>query len=335
VCEATDAEAARQVAERMREQLAAPVLLESGAQVAASASIGLATSPPRDAVDLVSLADVAMYAAKSSGAGVVTYDDRLADATARRDVLRSGLAAALGDGGIGVRYLRVVELDDPSRTSGLDAVPAWHHPELGPLPSRELLAAARDAGIEPDLERHLLTRACGDLRRLLDAGAVTPETRVSVTLSPGGLLIHGLPVAVRSALRDHQLTAEALELRVAESSMTPGGSGTVAGLRAVAEMGVGLVVDRFGREPHSLWRLHEMPLTGLRIEAPAVTAPGADRGRLLRSVLAVAGALGLGVVATDVMTAAQAEALLRGGVSRGQGPLFGSAVTVDALLPGG
>ena len=335
VCEATDAEAVMQIAERMRAQLAAPVVLESGAQVGASASIGLATSPPRDAADLVALADVAMYAAKSSGAGVVTYDDRLADASARRGVVRSGLAEALGTGGLGVRYLRVVDLDDATRTSGLDIVPSWHHPDLGPLPSRELRAAARDAGLEPDLERHLLARACLDLRRLLDAGAVGPAVRVSVALSPGGLLSRDLLAVVTTALREHGLAPDTLELRVAESSMTPGGSGTVAVLRSVAELGVGLSVDRFGREPHSLWRLHAMPLTGLRVESPVVTAPGADRRPLLRSVLAVADALGLGVVATDVMTAAQADFLLRGGVARGQGLLFGSAVTVDALLPSG
>jgi len=77
ICERADADAAELVASRIQQSLKEPLDVD-GHVLEVSMSIGVALSPPYDADDLLRLADLAMYRAKSAaGDGVVTYDEGL------------------------------------------------------------------------------------------------------------------------------------------------------------------------------------------------------------------------------------------------------------------
>ena len=67
LCENTDAEDARYIAERLLASLRQPLTID-GREVAVTASIGVATAQPGDtATDLIRRADLSMYTAKRDG----------------------------------------------------------------------------------------------------------------------------------------------------------------------------------------------------------------------------------------------------------------------------
>ncbi len=77
VCEHSSTDQASELAARILEQLAAPVVLGDGASARVGASIGLAVSggEVRGGAELVRRADVALYAAKRAGGGRLAMDE--------------------------------------------------------------------------------------------------------------------------------------------------------------------------------------------------------------------------------------------------------------------
>ncbi len=84
ICEDTVAVDAAAVADRIQDALGRPIDLD-GEHLYASASIGIALSPPYGVPDLLRLADLAMYDSKAAGRGqVTTYEGAETEGAARR-----------------------------------------------------------------------------------------------------------------------------------------------------------------------------------------------------------------------------------------------------------
>jgi sensor c-di-GMP phosphodiesterase-like protein len=113
---------------------------------------------------------------------------------------------------------------------------------------------------------------------------------------------------------------------------------TDAGREALAiarPLGLRIAVDDFGTGHSGLQQLIGLPLDILKIDKsqidPLMKDPTADR--LLRGVVALAGALRVKVIAEGVETREQAFFLRAAGVDAGQGWLWSKAVPPDQLEP--
>jgi sensor c-di-GMP phosphodiesterase-like protein len=111
---------------------------------------------------------------------------------------------------------------------------------------------------------------------------------------------------------------------------------TEAGREALAiarPLGLRIAVDDFGTGHSGLKQLIGLPLDILKIDKsqidPLMKEPSADR--LLRGVVALAGALRVKVIAEGVETREQAFFLRAAGVDAGQGWLWSKAVPPDQL----
>ena len=121
-------------------------------------------------------------------------------------------------------------------------------------------------------------------------------------------------------------------LEVSEAAIN-GGTGLAGPVVArLRELGVQLHLDDFGTGEASLRHLHGLMLQGLKIDRSLVSRISAGAGdlALLRSVLALAGVLGLTVTAEGVETAEQCSLLRALGCQQGQGFLFGAAAEPQA-----
>jgi EAL domain-containing protein (putative c-di-GMP-specific phosphodiesterase class I) len=104
---------------------------------------------------------------------------------------------------------------------------------------------------------------------------------------------------------------------------------------------VGLQLDDFGTGYSSLAALHQFPVGALKIDRSFIaaidTAGGADGDVIVRSTVALAHSLGLGVIAEGIEHPAQLRRLRALGCEYGQGFLFSeplSAAETHALLAG-
>lgn len=137
---------------------------------------------------------------------------------------------------------------------------------------------------------------------------------------------------VAAALLSSGLDAERLELSLAEPAMDAlddDGHLTMAALR---DFGVGLAMDEFGAGACSLSLLRRLPITGLRLSRAlvrGVTVEPEDDA-MVRTLVAMAHALGLSVVADGIETEPQLRFLASCGCDEGQGSYF----TPPLALPG-
>jgi len=289
---------------------------------------GVAPYRPGDtASGLLARADQMTGQARHAGRGrVLTADDSQVGVAQ----LRAGLER---------RELQVVFqpiVDLATRTVvGAEALVRWQHPSRGTVSPADFVPVAEASGLIHQLGEHVLRQACTEAATWLrDAG----EDGFTVTVNVSGqeLARPGYLEQVVSALTDAGLPSSCLVLEVTESSLAADGAAAVECLRALRSLGVGVAVDDFGTGYSSLSRLERLPLDTLKIDRSFVAAMRPDGSApIVSAIVALASALGLGVVAEGVEDPWQAELLRRIGCQRGQGWLFGrpgpAAVVADGL----
>ena len=104
-------------------------------------------------------------------------------------------------------------------------------------------------------------------------------------------------------------------------------------MRELAELGVTLSIDNFGTGDASLACLKDLPAAEVKIDKSFVTSMGSQRGNpaFVRSIIYLAKALDLSVVAEGVETEASAARLAELGCETAQGYYFARPLTKDAF----
>ena len=274
------------------------------------ASIGVCIAPEHglDPNRLLRRADLAMYAAKESRAGIRVYlpdDDR---DTARRLTLMTALRTAIHDGALAVVYQPKV---DPrtGRVVGAEALTRWQHAGQ-PVPADEFIPLAERSGLIRPLTRHVLDIALANCAAWRRAGHLIS---VAVNLSPHIVADPNLPSQVQEALRRYDLPAEALTLEITENGIMADPTNSRRTLDALHELGVKLSIDDFGTGHSSLGRLAHLPIDEVKIDKSFVRHIVTDRNRraVTDAALQLGRALELTVVAEGVEDEAEFDYLRR------------------------
>jgi CheY-like chemotaxis protein len=142
---------------------------------------------------------------------------------------------------------------------------------------------------------------------------------------------------VRAALDAGELEARHLELEITEGTIMHDTETAAAALRALDAMGVALSIDDFGTGYSSLAYLKRFPIETLKVDRSFVTdiTTDADDAAITTTVITMAHALGLKVVAEGVETAEQLAFLRTHDCDSVQGYYFSKPLPVagfDALL---
>ncbi len=334
VCEDTDAAQARQVADDLLTCFEEPLVVH-GDDVHVSASIGVAVTPAASAGDLLRFADTAMYAAKSAGRGRVhVYDQRLSEEVEQRHVLAVELRAALADGGLDMHYQPVVELRT-GRVLGVEALARWSSPVLGAVPPSRFVAAADAAGLSPALDRWAVERALRDVAGLRARGRLPKDAHVAVNLSARNLADPALIDLVVATAAESGTAPELVALEITESAVMGDAHQAVRNLTVLRDKGFQVLVDDFGTGYSSLAYLRDLPITGLKIDRSFVSGTDDDDDgdalAIVASVVDLARAVGVRVVAEGVETERQAALLAGIGCGAAQGWLWGPALPPAAF----
>ena len=116
-------------------------------------------------------------------------------------------------------------------------------------------------------------------------------------------------------------------LEITERTLMVDGPATAASVAALGGMGVALSIDDFGTGYSSLAYLRVLPVDSLKVDAVFVEGLGRRRDdqAIVRAVIELAHALGLGVVAEGVETELQLAELRHLGCDLAQGFRFSRA----------
>ncbi|MCU1593128.1 MAG: diguanylate cyclase/phosphodiesterase with sensor(s) [Frankiales bacterium] len=336
VCEEVDEDAARELAEEVLAALEVPFDLFDAA-VHVSASLGLALSPAPSAGDLLRFADAAMYSAKSAGRRRVrVFDPALAEDVEQRYLLQADLHDALSQDTLALHYQPVVDLAS-GRVVGLEALARWTHPTHGEVPPTRFVPIAEETGLAADLDRWAVRRALREVAHLRDVGAFPLDAHVAVNLSAGHLAEIGLVNLISTAAADADLPPEQVVLEITETSLVDDLDVTIPVLKQLRALGFQVAVDDFGTGYSSLGYLRDLPITTLKIDRSFVNGivEDSDALAIVASVVDLAKAIGLGVVAEGVETQEQADLLLRLGCASAQGWLWSAAISPEQAIAGG
>ncbi|GAA2037594.1 EAL domain-containing protein [Pseudokineococcus marinus] len=323
--EVDSAQHAEEVAARLLDAVGRPVLLD-GRLVAVGASAGLTVSgPDDDAGDLLRRSGTAMYAAERSGRGRTAAFDRSLEARADRLVtLTAELREALVLDQFVVHHQPVVDLVDGAVT-GCEALVRWRHPTRGLLPPGDWLDVAEGSDVVVRRGEQVLRRATADLA---EVARTERPLKLHVDVSGRQLAAAGLVDAVAAALEASGLPPHLVVVELTETHLLEVHGSLLADLSALHRLGVEVSVDDFGTGFSSFAQLVELPVVGVEVDRSFVAgATTDDRARaVVRGVLGLAEALGLGVVAEGVEDPAQAELLRGTGCRSAQGYLWSPPV---------
>ncbi len=296
-----DESEARAVADRIRASLAEPIALE-GMLIEVEAAIGIALQPDhgRHADDLLRLADVAMYVAKETREGVVTYSVQRDRNSADRLSLLGELRQALDDDELELHYQPKVSMAD-SALLGVEALIRWQHPVRGYVPPDEFIPLAERSGIMHLLTEHVLTLSLQQMAKWREQGL---EVMVAANVSLSDLVGGRLRNLVSAGLREYGVPARMLQLEITERVVAQQSEELDEVLLDLNRMGVTLSLDDFGTDYSSLLRLQTLPVDELKIDRAFVSRlPGdAVAVGIVRAVVDLAHALGMPAIAEGVET---------------------------------
>jgi len=291
-------------------------------------SIGVARAPDDGATgeDLMRSVDAALHLAKHKGRNrIVRIDDPLRSALQRRRVIEAELRKALNAGVLDVHYQPIVN-GVTGVIEKVEALARWQHPELGWIPPGEFVPIAEECGLIHRVGQLVLERACTD-------GAAWPGISISVNISSEQLRRGDLVTVVMDALRLSGLPARQLELEVTETALIGDEAAANAQLRAVQALGIKLALDDFGTGYSSLIYLRRFDFDLLKIDRGFIKDVETEQeaSSLVLSIISLAHALGLDVVAEGVETVEQQQFLARAHCNYLQGYLFAKPMPSEAL----
>ncbi|HEX5994421.1 MAG TPA: GGDEF domain-containing phosphodiesterase [Jiangellales bacterium] len=297
------------------------------------AGVALSTARERDLDALVAQADLAVSWARGSYRPVQVYVPETASGTRRRRDLLAALYATLRGprrhDELAVLYQPQVELAT-NRLVGVEALIRWTHPQWGPVPTDELIAAIEPSDVMRLLTVHIVDRVTGQLAAWNRSGF---QIRAAVNVSVTDLHDDRFPDRVGETLHARRLPPSQLTIEITEGVLVTNEKRVIAAAGAITAMGIGLSLDDFGTGYASLQQLRQLPLTEVKVDQSYVrgmTAGPAEQG-IIAGVHQFAKALGLGMVAEGVEDAATAAALAELPGTVGQGYYFGKPMPPGEL----
>ncbi len=301
-----------------------------GSRCIIGASIGVAVSPGdgRTSEDLIRNADLALYAAKGTGRGRVTFfSNELLQIAEDKRLLENDLRDALARGEMQVYYQPIVNARNDT-TTGVEALVRWHHPVRGSISPALFIPIAEEANLIGPLGEWVLRKACED------AAGWPGKLRVAVNVSPIQFASGALPAIVTSALATSGLAPERLELEITEGVFLSDSAESDTMFATLKDIGVRLALDDFGTGYSSLGYLRTAPFDKIKIDQSfvrAATLPGSRNGAIIAAIVALAEALGMETTAEGVESQDQLTLIRELHVSHIQGHIYSKAITSTEL----
>jgi diguanylate cyclase (GGDEF)-like protein/PAS domain S-box-containing protein len=304
-----------------------------GVEQLIGASIGIALIPEDGSSgdELLRLADLAMYEAKSSGRNrFCFFSPRMNQVAQLNAGVESDLREALNGDQLFLEYQPIVDIATGSYV-GLEALLRWQHPVRGRLVPADFIRVANDSGLIGRIGQWVVGKACAQIAEFSASGINLPH--VAVNVSPKQFQYSNICAEILDQIARHEIGSGRLSIEITEELLLDHNEEIHEQLATLRAAGVGISIDDFGTGYSSLQYLRDLPATRLKIDQTFISRiekSSADRA-IISTIAHLAHALNMRVVAEGVENEAQFALLRASGCDEVQGYLLGRPLTVVEL----
>jgi diguanylate cyclase (GGDEF)-like protein/PAS domain S-box-containing protein len=324
-------EVARRIEAFMRDVFAAPFQIE-GREVRIAAKAGLAVFPEdgKDADALVRNAEAALKRAKETGERYLFYAPEINARVSEQVDLESRLRKAVEQGELFLHYQPKYDLATRNLV-GVEALMRWRSPDGGLISPVRFVPVLEQTGLIFEAGQQVLSAAKRAHHDWKARGLNAP--RIAVNVSALQLRRKTFVADVREALGDIGDDGGGVDLEVTESLLMTDVDESIEKLRALRALGLRMALDDFGTGYSSLAYLSKLPLDTLKIDRSFVhgMTENADYTSIISTIISLAQALRLKVIAEGVETEQQAQLLRLLRCDQVQGYLFSPPVPAEKL----
>ncbi|MCU7795767.1 MAG: bifunctional diguanylate cyclase/phosphodiesterase [Candidatus Thiodiazotropha sp. (ex Myrtea spinifera)] len=326
---------ARDVAEKLRQALNQPVLLD-GHEYVITPSIGVVLLPSEgtNADDLLRQADTAMYRAKASGRNTIRFfhpsmqaevNDRLRVGKELRQAIERGELELYLQPQVDVEFACIV---------GAEALIRWNHPVRGLLAPAAFISHAEELGLIGEIGEWTLREGFSILQRLLKERPCHGLESLAINISPRHFRSPLFLSRLKALMQEFNMPAHRIELEITENLLLEDVEEAVVKMDAVKALGVRFAIDDFGTGFSSLAYLKRLPVGRLKIDRSFITDVNTDthNAAIVETILAMAKIQQLAVTAEGVEQIEEKTWLMDRGCSHIQGYLYSRPLTVDGFI---
>ncbi len=296
-----------------------------------SLSIGIAVYPfgGTNSTTLLQRADIAMYSAKEKGNNAVCiYDESLSQIITRRLRLEQDLPNAIENNELFLLYQPQID-SKAGKVIGAEALIRWQHPQLGLISPFEFIPIAEETSQIISIGKWTLQKACRQLKEWHSAGY--SNLKMGINLSAIEFEQKDFVQTVLSTIEKVGIPAGSIDLELTERIAMVDEKETLLKLKALKSYGVHLSIDDFGTGYSSLAYLPLYPIDTLKIPREFVNRIGTstDGNEIIHTIISLAHALNMKVIAEGVETKEQLEVLQRNACHLIQGYYYSKPVNED------
>lgn len=294
-------------------------------------SIGISMFP-EDATDLNGLmreADAAMYRAKEQGKNIFQfYTEKLAEQSNHRMTVETGLRHAVDRCELVLEYQPQINLAS-NEVQGVEALVRWRRggETVSPV---VFIPIAEESNLIEAIDEWVLAQACRQIVGWDAAGL--PPINVSINVSPRHFRKSDMVTDFVRIIEAYSVAPQRLCLEITESVLMDVDRAQRM-LTELVEVGFRISLDDFGTGFSSLSYLKRFPIHELKIDKSFVDgiAANADDRAIASTIIALAGNLGMKVVAEGVEVLEQCSELKGLLCGHGQGYYFARPMSGDQL----
>ena len=284
-------------------------------------SIGIAIYPKdgKDSEMLLKNADAAMYKAKKSGRNSYRfYTNDMTQKALERMQLETALRNALANNGLSVYYQPQVNLQT-KKIIGMEALVRWEDEVLGKVDTQLFISLAEEIGLITAIDTFVMKQVVEDVARWNQEQIKSVRVALNISVIE---LTHGNYFELFSQmLQKSGCLPSQFEFEITESQIMRDPNSSIKKLRELSDMGVELSIDDFGTGYSSLAYLKQLPIHKLKIDKSFIDDIVWDRDdrEIIKTIIAMAKNLNLGVIAEGVESLEQVEYLLKNSCDEVQG----------------
>lgn len=326
-----------QVAAALNRHVLAPFrrpFLIADQELTVSIRCGVALFPnDGEAMDqLIGNAEAALKKAKLSNNEYLFYTPDLNARVSEQLILESQLHKAIANQEFVLHYQPKVAAGS-SKLIGFEALLRWRSPDRGMVTPIDFIPLLEETGMILEVGRWVLQQAAADYREWRNMGLklVPIAVNISVTQLRQADFAEAIASAV-SGMNGEE--AAAIDLEITESVLMEDIDRTIPSLQKLRDAGFHIAIDDFGTGYSSFSYLTKIPLDSIKIDRSFVKdmTTNASQKTVVSTIILLAHALGLRVIAEGVETEDQREQLLSIGCDEIQGYLYGKPMPAADVI---